>query len=183
MKELSLHILDIVQNSIRAEATYIKISVIEEPEKNIFSFSVEDNGKGMDGSFLRQVKNPFITSRTSRKIGLGIPLLEQACMQCGGALQIDSKLGCGTTVQATMEYDHIDRVPLGDMVSTLVTLLISNPNIEFLYTHGYKEKRFILNTEEIKQILNGVPIDDGAVMQWLKEYIEENLIQIKQTYS
>ncbi len=180
MKELSLHILDIIENSVRAEAIFIEFSIIEDTTKNLFIFQVKDNGKGMSSEFIQQVRNPFTTSRTTRKVGLGIPLLDDLCKMCNGVVEIESTVGVGTTLKATMEYNHIDRIPLGDMASTMVTLILSNPEINFHYTHEYNERQFVLDTKEVKNLLEGVPISELSVVQWLKEYIIENLSEIRQ---
>ncbi|HOQ16109.1 MAG TPA: ATP-binding protein [Defluviitaleaceae bacterium] len=180
MKELSLHILDITENSIRAKATEIYIEVEEDLNNNLFSFVIKDNGKGMDEEFLKAVKDPFTTSRTTRKVGLGIPLLEAACKRCNGGLEIISVVNQGTQIKAWMDYNHIDRAPLGDMVSTISNLIISNPDIDFVYCHKYNEKSFKIDTREIKNILDGVPINDLSVINWLKNYIKDELTEIKQ---
>ena len=113
MKELSLHILDIVQNSVKAKATEIKIDIIESPEKNLLEISIADNGCGMSKDFLERVRDPFATTRTTRKVGMGISLFEAAAQQCGGHLAIDSELGKGTTLYVCFELDNIDRVNIG----------------------------------------------------------------------
>jgi hypothetical protein len=180
MKELSLHILDIIENSVRAEATEIKLEIIEDLEKNLFEIKIEDNGKGMDENFVKTIKNPFTTTRTTRKVGLGVPLLAAACNRCNGDVEIQSTLGQGTKLNAWMEYDHIDRAPLGDIVSTIANLILSNPDIEFKYYHRYNDRIFEFNTQEVKNILGDVPINELSVIAWLKEYISENLTEIRQ---
>lgn len=180
MKELSLHILDIIENSVRAKATEIKLEIIEDIEKNIFEIKIEDNGKGMDDDFVQVIKDPFKTTRTTRKVGLGIPLLVAACKRCNGDLQIQSTLGKGTKLRAWMDNNHIDRAPLGDIVNTITNLILSNTSIEFIYTHRYNNTVFTINTREVKDILGGVPINDLSVIAWIKEYITENLTEIRQ---
>jgi signal transduction histidine kinase len=131
VKELSLHILDIVQNSTKAGATEISIEVVESLRKNLLRMTVRDNGCGMSQEVLATIVNPFSTSRTTRKVGLGLSLLQAAAEQCNGTMSIESKEGKGTVVTATFEHNHIDRVPLGDMVSTLITLISGCPDIDF----------------------------------------------------
>ncbi len=179
MRDISMNVMDIAQNSIKAEATEIEITICEYIEHNKFIFSVKDNGKGMSKEFLEKVRDPFTTSRTTRKVGLGIPFMQQMCEMCGGNLELESELGVGTIITATMEYNNIDRPPLGDIPSTIQLTIISNPNIKFIYKHAYNNNEFILNTEELKEILGDVPFDEPEVMQWIKEYIEENLLEIK----
>lgn len=180
MKELSLHILDIAENSIRANATEIYIEVDEDIDNNIFSFEIKDNGKGMDKEFVESVKDPFKTSRTTRRVGLGIPLLEAACKRCNGDVKITSSLNKGTQIKAWMDYDHIDRAPLGDIVSTITNLILANPDIDFIYCHKYNDKSFELDTKEIKNVLDGVPINDLGIINWIKNYIKDEMTEIKQ---
>lgn len=180
MKELSLHILDIAENSIRAKATEIYIEIQEDINLNTFTFSIQDNGKGMEKDFVQTVKDPFKTSRTTRKVGLGIPLLEAACNRCNGEVNITSIIGQGTKLKAWMEYNHIDRAPLGDIVSTITNLILSNPDIDIVYCHKYNHKEFEIDTRQIKKILDGVPINDMSIVSWIKNYIKDGLIEIKQ---
>jgi signal transduction histidine kinase len=142
VRELSLHILDIAENSIRAQATEVYIEIEENIKQNFFRFFISDNGCGMDEELLKKVRSPFGTSRTTRKVGLGIPLLEEACKRCNGKLDIESTPGKGTTLTVSMEYNHIDRAPMGDIVSTIVTLIGANPHIDFVYKHLYNNSPF-----------------------------------------
>lgn len=179
MQELSLHILDIMQNSIRAEASQIKLFIEENTVSNKLSISIEDDGKGMSDEMKENVKNPFVTSRSLRKVGLGIPLLNQLCIECNGNVTIQSQKNIGTKIIATMEYDHIDRLPLGDMAKTITTLIMGKPTIHYIYIHSLNDKSFTFDTEEIKAILDGVPIENLEVLAWLEQYITENLREIK----
>ena len=175
MRELSLHILDIVQNAIVADSSIIEIIIDEQVNQNKLQFLVKDNGKGMDEETLRVVVDPFHTSRTSRKVGLGIPLLKEAAEQSGGGIDIVSKKGVGTTVKAWFEYNHIDRAPLGSMVETMQVLILSNPDIDFVYKHQADKNEFIVDTREIKKVLAGVAIDDIEVVSWLTAYLDEGI--------
>lgn len=179
MQELSLHILDIMQNSIRAEASQIKLLIEENTVLNKLTISIEDNGKGMSDEMKENVKNPFVTSRNLRKVGLGIPLLNQLCIECNGNVTIKSQKNIGTNIIATMEYDHIDRLPLGDMAKTITTLIMGKPRIHYIYTHSFNDNSFTFDTEEIKAILDGVPIENLEVLAWLEQYITENLREIR----
>ena len=175
MKELSLHILDIVQNSTRAQSTEIVIEIIEDIPNNVMHISITDNGCGIKEETLATITNPFSTSRTTRRVGLGLALLQAASEQCNGSMTIQSEQGKGTTVSAAFEHDHIDRVPLGDIVSTLIGLIIGNPEIDFLYRHRVNENTFELNTKDIKKELGDVPISDISVINFLTEYIQSNI--------
>ena len=173
MRELSLHVLDLAENSVRANASLIEIEVIEDLENDQFILSIQDNGKGMNRELLEKVENPFCTTRTTRKVGLGISLLKRNCELCNGKLTLQSELGKGTKLIATMPYNHIDRLPLGDMVSTLVVLIGANPTIDWRYRHQKANQSFELDTRQIKAMLQDVPINAPEVMEWIKAYILE----------
>ena len=178
MKELSLHILDIVQNSTTAGATEVSIEVVEALDDNLLEMTIRDNGCGMSKEVLKTITDPFSTSRTTRKVGLGLSLLQAAAEQCNGAMTIESEEGEGTVVTARFEHDHIDRVPLGDMASTLITLISGNPEIEFFYRYQINEHIFEFNTLDVKKELEGVPISDISVIHFLAEYLQSNIEQL-----
>ncbi len=179
MKELSLHILDIAKNSVKAKADKVRITVEENEEKNLLSIVIEDNGCGMSEEFLKTVKDPFSTTRTTRKVGMGIPLFEAAAVQCGGGLDISSKVGQGTKVDVRFELNNIDRAPLGDMAGTMTTLISGSPDINFIYTHIKNGKTFKLDTSELKEILGEVPLDVPEVIMWIDGYIKEGLLDLQ----
>ncbi|PAB61387.1 ATP-binding protein [Anaeromicrobium sediminis] len=178
MKELSLHILDIVQNSISAGAKNIEINICEHNEKNLFHVEIIDDGKGMNEETVKKAINPFYTTRTTRKVGLGISLFKMAAETCDGSFLLESKEGEGTRVKANFVRNHIDRAPLGKMEDTMVTLLMSNDKVDYLYTHEYENKTFKFETKEIKKILDGVPLSDYDVLMWIKNYIKEGIEEI-----
>lgn len=171
MKELSMHILDIAQNSISAGANLITIEIVEDNARDIFSFLIVDDGCGMSPEVLQNVRNPFTTSRTTRKVGLGIPMLEQSCLQCGGHLELESEVGKGTRLFAVMEYNNIDRPPMGDIKNSMYLLILMNPDRDFVYRHTYNENLYELDTRELKEVLDGVPLNDPSVAEWLKDNI------------
>ncbi len=179
MKELSMHVLDIATNSVRANATKVTITVKEDLKRNQFIFEIEDNGKGIPEDMLKDIRNPFSTSRTLRNVGLGIPLLNDNCQLCDGYLEIESEVGVGTTLQSMMTYDHIDRPPMGDIASTMSGLISSNEGIEIQYYHWYDEHCFDLATSEIKEALDGVFLTEVSVIKWLRTFIKENLEEIR----
>jgi len=178
MQDLSLHLLDIAENSIRAQAKKIAIELNEAISNNTLSLKISDDGKGMNQQMVLNVKNPFVTSRTTRRVGLGIPLLNQNCMNAGGTLKIHSLLGKGTTLEAVMQYDHIDRLPIGDIASSLAVLIQGNPDIDLTSMHIYENRTFVLKVVEIKELLGGVPINEPEIIQWLKNYIRENIADL-----
>ncbi len=174
-----MHIMDITQNSVRANASKVIITVNENIQGNVLQFSVEDNGCGMSEDMVKKVRDPFVTSRTTRKVGLGIPMLEQTALQCNGALTIESTPGKGTKIEATMDYDNIDRPPMGDMINTVHLLIIMNPTVDFKYIHYVNERNFELDTEEIRAELGeDVPINTQEVIVWLKEAISEGINEL-----
>ncbi|MGI6605884.1 MAG: ATP-binding protein [Peptococcia bacterium] len=179
MRDISLHILDIVQNSLAAGARNIWISICEDAREDRFTVTIKDDGKGMDEETVRKVTDPFYTTRKTRKVGLGLSLLQANTKACEGALKIDSALGQGTTIKAVFRLTHIDRPPLGDMTATLISLLSGSPDVDFFYCHQCDEKCFQCSTVEIKQNLDGLPINHPEVLSWLQEYFfeqEEELI-------
>ena len=147
MEDLSLHILDIVENSIRAKASRIMIKVMEDIEKDSLIIEIRDNGQGIDEETIKKVLDPFFTTRTTRKVGLGLPLLSQAARESGGDVQIESEVGRGTRVKATFGYSHIDRKPLGNMEATLRALIVGNPEVDFIYKHKKGELEYRLDTK------------------------------------
>jgi len=150
VEDLSLHILDIVENSIRAKASRIEIKVVEDIRKDLLTIEIKDNGQGIDEETVKKVLDPFFTTRTTRRVGLGLPLLSQAARESGGDVEIESKVGRGTRIKATFGYSHIDRKPLGNMKTTLTTLIAGNPEVDFIYEHKNDELEYRLDTKEIR---------------------------------
>jgi len=174
MKELSLHILDIMQNSIAANASLVELEVEESVKEDFLKFTIKDNGKGMSPELLQSVIDPFTTSRTTRKVGMGIPLLKLAAENTGGGIELSSTLGVGTTISATFGYSHIDRQPLGDMAETMLGIVTSYEEIDFVYIHKTDIGQYQFDTREIKGILGDVSFKTPEVMLWLKDFFEEN---------
>lgn len=180
LEDLSCHILDIAENSAVADAETVSIRLEELRRDDWLRLSVEDDGRGMDQERCVQVYDPFFTTRTTRRVGLGIPFLKQAAEACGGELTLQSRLGEGTSLTATFRYDHIDRPPLGDVASTLVTLLAGHPQIRWIYTHRVDEREFVLDSREIVDILGDREmLRTPDVAQWLRSYVAENIEEIR----
>ena len=174
MVDLSLHILDVASNAFKANASFVKIR-IEEEQDNIQVW-IEDNGCGMNEETLKNVTSPFYTSRNTRKVGLGIPLFSQTCEQTGGFLKIKSEVNVGTVFHAKMYTNHIDAIPLGDIAESLFVLVVNPYNVDVVFSKQCKDKEdFVLDTREIKEVLDGVEITEPSVMSWLKEFISEGL--------
>ena len=172
MKELSLHILDIAENSAKAGAKLIGVFITE--KDGVLTLKITDDGCGMKPEMLSRVTDPFTTSRTTRKVGLGLPLLRLAAEQTGGSFEITSEKGVGTSTKAVFHSDSIDFTPLGDITSTVTVLVSMNTDRDFIYRRKVDGEEFVLDTREIKNILEGVPLDNPEVVQWMKEYIDEN---------
>jgi anti-sigma regulatory factor (Ser/Thr protein kinase) len=183
MRELSLHILDIVQNSIAAGADRIEITICEEISQNILWFAIKDNGCGMDEKTLANVTDPFFTTRTTRRVGLGIPLLKSLAQACGGDVTIESALGQGVYFKTIFQYEHIDRPPLGDMSTTMLSLILGAEEIDFIYHHTYQGKAFQFSTGEMREILGDLSFHNSEVLEWLKNYLieGEGLLYSKET--
>lgn len=179
MKDLALHILDIAQNSISAGALNIGISIDEKPDSNTLVIEVKDDGQGMPAHVLSRVTDPYYTSRKTRKVGMGIPLFLHNARASGGDLHIESQEGVGTILKATFEHNHLDRPPLGDMAGVVVLLAGANPHIRFIYTHWVQNEVFVFDTDQVKETLDEVPLNEPQVMRFLKEMINENLVAIK----
>lgn len=179
MKDLASHIMDIVQNSVRAQASKIEIIVCEDYEKDIFIIEIRDNGCGMDEATLKRVRDPFFTSRTVRKVGLGIPLLQQNAERTGGKVDITSEVGKGTNITAYFRHSNVDRPPLGDIAETLGLLTAANPDIHFIYNHTTNQGQYSFDTEEIKEVLDGISPAHPDILPALQDMIRENLKEIK----
>lgn len=178
MKDLSLHILDIVQNSIRAKAKLIGIEIEELPSQDQFIVTITDDGTGMSDEEQTRAVDPFYTSRTTRKVGLGLSLFKQNAEQTGGSFLIESAQGKGTKVKAVFGFKHFDRPILGDLVGCLLILICSPGNIDYVFQHKTPSGEYIFDTREIREALGDVPIDYPEVRAFLKEMIEGNLEQI-----
>ena len=178
MRELSLHILDITENAVRAGASLIRIEVLEDTCAHTLTIGIYDNGSGMDEETVNRVLDPFYTTRTTRKIGMGIPLFKMAAEQTGGSFHLSSKLCFGTNVQAKFKTDHVDCTPLGDMNETMLTLLTMHEDIDFYYRRKCDEREFVLNTMELREILTGVPFHEPSVRAWLQGFLDENTKQV-----
>ncbi len=178
MRELSLNILDIAQNSIVAGASLTEILVKEDTKEKTLLIGIYDNGKGMSEEQVKNVQDPFFTTRTTRKVGMGIPLFKLAAEQTGGSFKITSELGVGTKVDALFKTDSIDFTPLGDIAATVSTIVSMNEDKDFVYTRSVDEKEFVFKSADIKKILDGVPLSEPSVIMWIEDYIRENTEQL-----
>jgi hypothetical protein len=182
MREISLHILDLVQNSLAAQAKNIWLTVIENSREDKMVIKIKDDGKGMSEKTLQKVLDPFYTTRTTRKVGLGLPLLAANAQACEGNLEVKSVLGEGTSVEAVFRLSHLDRPPLGDMPSTLVALFYGSPEVNFFYVHQCEGQSFQISTAEIKENLAGLSLQDPQVLGWLQEFFREKEKELGKRY-
>ena len=175
MRDLSLHILDLMQNSIRAQAKTVSLSVSLD-EKGMLTLAIEDDGTGMSEELLSRVMSPFATTRTTRKVGLGIPMMAENCRLAGGDLSIESTLGAGTKLTATLDTRSIDCLPLGDLPGTVVTLVTMNPDRpEFILRCRSPKGEMEFDTRQIRQALQGVPLNEPEIAAWMQESLREEI--------
>ena len=179
MKDLSLHILDLAQNSLKANCTELEILVNEDLKKDLFEIIIKDDGTGMNENFLKIADDPFTTTRKTRSVGLGLSLTKAAALRCEGKFNIKSKKGKGTEIFFSFKYSHIDRAPLGNIGETIVSLINNRPEIEIRYSHIYNENKFNFNTRDIKKLLDEVDINNVDILLWIKDYINENINELK----
>ena len=173
MKELSLNILDVTYNSIAAGAAHITVTLHETPDGRL-TLVVEDDGKGMDAETVRRVCDPFYTTRTTRKVGMGLSLMKMEAQMSGGDLSIESTVGEGTTVTSWFDPDNIDMPPLGDLTSSITTLIQGSPDIDFVFTHRTPAGEYTLDTGEIRQIMGDISLSEPEIIAWLTDYLHEN---------
>lgn len=179
MKTISDHVLDIVQNSVRAKATLIEIIVVEDNVSDFYAIHFNDNGCGMSKDTLGQATNPFFTSRTTRKVGLGLSLLKYNALASNGSFNIDSEINKGTQIKAVFQLSHLDRPPAGDLWDSLYLIMMSNQDIRVVYRHQTPEGTFELDSAELKQMLGGVSLQQGEIKKAVIELIKNNLDDIK----
>lgn len=180
MREISLHLLDIAENSVAAQACNITIQVLEDYAADRLEAVVEDNGIGMDAGLLARIVDPFVTSRTTRKVGLGIPLLKAAAEACEGGLEITSKPGEGTRLAVHFRHSHIDRAPLGDLAGTFLTLMVAYPQIHWVLDYRVQrpntaENRFYFDDRAVKEILVDVPLTEPTVLAYLRPTLQDGV--------
>jgi hypothetical protein len=179
LRELSLHILDIAENGVTAGADCIEILVEEARVDDRLKIVIRDNGKGLPPEKRAKLTDPFVTTRTTRRVGLGLSLLAAAAQRCDGDLSVSSESRQGTEVTATFRFSHIDRAPLGDVASTITILIMGNPDIDFVYTHIINGKDFSLDTREIKNEMEDLSLTDPIVIHHLTESIRSSLHQLE----
>lgn len=181
MRELALHLLDIAENGVSAKADTIHIRVEEDLAADQLRLSVKDNGVGMTKEMAARVIDPFVTSRTTRKVGLGIPLLKAAAESCNGGLTIESEPGVGTCVSVTFQRSHIDRMPLGNLTDTILTLIVGSPEVHWIFEYVADGQTFTFDDGPVKEVLDGVPLCDPAVLGYLRDTLDAGIASVKRT--
>jgi anti-sigma regulatory factor (Ser/Thr protein kinase) len=179
LRELSLHIMDIIENGINAGADLITLSVVEDGKENRLRITITDNGRGIPPELLDRVMDPFFTTRTTRRIGLGLSLFREASRRCEGEFDIRSKEGEGSEVRASFRLDHIDLAPVGGMDGALTSLIMGSPGVDFVYTHDVDGREFRLDTREIREQLGDVPIQHPRVLKSISAMIRESLAELR----
>jgi hypothetical protein len=174
MEDLSLHILDIAENSVAAQASKIEIRLVEDKKKDLLTVEVIDNGIGMDEETQKRALDPFFTSKKVRRFGLGLSLLSESAKAANGHLSIKSKRGKGTKIRADFQYSHIDRKPLGDIGQTIITLVMANPNTDIIYVHKKDGHEYSLDTRKIKAQLKDIPINSLDGIRMIKEHLKKD---------
>ena len=174
LPEISLNILDISENSVSAKATEIKIIICVNLQQHRLTVQITDNGKGMDAEEVKRLTDPFYTTRTTRKVGLGIPFFKQEAECTGGSFSISSVLGQGTDIQAIFCTDHIDCMPLGNLNETVYSLIVMHPDIEYNYGYQVYEAEFHLVTMEMRDMLGDIPLNSPEISSFIRDYLEEN---------
>jgi anti-sigma regulatory factor (Ser/Thr protein kinase) len=178
VRELSLHILDALQNSVEAGATRIELRIEEDLEKDRLTITIADNGRGVSEDLAKKVLDPFVTTRSTRHVGLGLPLFAAAAERCAGELRMQSRPGVGTTLAVTFQHSHLDRAPLGDLSGSLMAVMLSEHPVDVRYKHIVDARDFQLDTAEMRRQLEGVPLSHPLVRDWLKSTLMEGLASL-----
>ncbi|MGD0278328.1 MAG: ATP-binding protein [Smithella sp.] len=179
MLELAEHILDIAENSIRAGAKTVEIIINEDTAKDLLSIEINDDGSGMTKEEIKKAFDPFYTTKKVRRFGLGIPLLANAAQMAGGHLDLKSIKGKGTKLKATFQLDHLDRQPMGNISTTIINLIAGNSSVDFIYKHRHNDRRFSLDTSEIRREIGDLPINHFEILKYIRGVIDEGLSEIQ----
>jgi hypothetical protein len=179
MLELAAHILDIAENSVRAGARLIEINIEEDTTNDYLSIAIIDDGHGMKQEEINKVLDPFYTTKTVRRVGLGIPLLSDAAQRSGGSLQLKSQEGKGTSIKATFGLSNVDRQPMGDITGTIIILIAGNSDVDFFYKHRHNDRQFELDTRAIRNEIDDVPINHPEILKHIRGVLKEGFSEIK----
>lgn len=180
MKDLSLHILDIIENSVRAGAKKIDILIEQDTKKDVLKICIKDNGKGMGKKSVKNAADPFFTTKESKKIGLGIPLLKQAAETANGTFSIEAKKNKGTKIKAGFQYSHIDRKPVGDIAETFVSAVLMAPETEFVFRYKKDSSDLVLKTKELKKQIGVKALTNTYILKELKDLLNNKLKELQE---
>jgi len=183
LREIALHLLDIAENSVAAGAKFIQVSVEEDLQNDRLKVIVQDDGKGMSGQLVARVCDPFVTSRTTRKVGLGIPLLKAAAEASNGGLSVFSEPGHGTRLEAEFQRSHIDRLPLGDLAGTMLTLTVGFPGIHWVFQYQAHGAEFTFDDELVKRELGEISLTEPSILAYIREVIQEGICSVQHAIS
>ncbi|MBN1474952.1 MAG: ATP-binding protein [Syntrophaceae bacterium] len=178
MLELAAHILDIAENSTRAGAKIVKIDINENDAKDLLSIEINDDGGGMTKEEIKKVGDPFYTTKTVRRVGLGIPFLADAAQRANGKLKLKSTKGKGTNITATFQLGHLDRQPIGNITTTLVALIAGNSHVDFIYKHRHNDRQFTFDTRQIRKEIDDLPINHPEILKYIRGVISVGLQEI-----
>ena len=179
MLELAAHILDIAENSVRAGAKLVNITIIEDDKKNLLSIEINDDGHGMTEEEIVKALDPFYTTKKVRRVGLGLPLLAEAAKRAGGDLHLKSVKDKGTKLKVTFQLDHLDRQPMGNITTTIRNLIAGNSFVDFLYKHRHNDRRFSLDTRTIRKEIDDLPINHPEILKYIRDVIDDGLEDIQ----
>lgn len=179
MNDLSLHLLDIARNSVRAKATEILIRFEEAPSQDCIGFLIRDNGCGMTPEQVQQATDPFFTTRTTRRFGMGLPLLRQSAEQAGGALELHSEPKKGTETRVRFRISHLDCPPIGRLANAVALIICGHPGCRIHFEYRYEDRIFRLDADELREALDGIPLEDPRVVRWTEELIQESTDALK----
>lgn len=179
MLELSMHILDIVENSVTAGATEVSISIMENQRRDILCIEIKDNGRGMDDAMLRKSMDPFVTTKKGKRVGLGLSMLSEASRNSGGEMEINSVPGEGTEIKATFGLTHLDRQPLGDMIETMIVLIIGHSEVEFIYHHEKDDKHFTWDTVRLHEHLGNIHRSSPEAIEFIRKDLRDFVNELK----
>ena len=179
MQDIAMHLLELIQNSIKANATKIVIELHEEVDEGMLDMKVQDDGCGMDETSLKHALDPFYTTRTTRHIGMGLAFMQQLCDQCNGSLEVQSEKEKGTRIHARVQISHIDCPPLGDFGEMMMVAIQASATIYYQFIYQIEDKKFVFDSNQIQELLQGVSLQDPSVLLWIKEYINQEILQMR----
>lgn len=179
MEDLAMHMMEIIMNSIHANSKNIEIEVIDSEEKNLIKMTIKDDGKGMTKDLLLKIVDPFVTTRTTRKIGMGVAFMKGLAEQCDGSFDAKSNVGKGTVISASVRRDHIDVPPMGNLGEMMMQCIQADENIDYIFNYIADKGSFLFTTKEVKEQIEGMSIVEPEILLWIKDYINQGITQAR----